>query len=304
MEWHRFTLAKDGQVLAMPCVDIVAFVNGVPDNGGAGFARFLNDFAHNFGGQLRFYRTGDMKRFRAFDAQALEGPAHWFTDPRLLAANMLSFRAHSGGTARDVCPPAVDMTLAGVFEPPRFILRMILPVEWGDEPEQLVSLAQTALAELQLGSGYCGYSLVWEETDTALEEKVLAWAGPLHRRHPGLGYGDAVCLSNAVDRGVVAVNWLTFLGAELVAALGGSDALASSAAAEVSVLPLGQGGVILRAGEAPKLGDVNRKDLLPAYHAVGRLVGPVRATDEALDELLIDAMSEEDAYDWLRRFFV
>jgi hypothetical protein len=304
MEWHRFTLAKGDHVLAMPCVEAVAFVNGLPGNGGAGFARFLNDFAHNFGARLRFYRTGDMKRFRAFDVQAFEGPAHWFADPRLLATNMLSFRVHSGETARDVCPPALDMTLAGAFEPPRFVLRMILPVEWGDEPQQVVSLVQAALAELPLDSGYCGYSLVWEETDTALEEKVFAWAAPLHRRHPGLGYGDAVRLSNAVDQGVVAVNWLTFLGADLVAALGGRDALASNAPAEVSVLPLGQGGVILRAGEAPKLGDLNRKDRLPAYHAVGRLVEPVRAPDEALDELVIKGMSDEAAHDWLRRFFV
>jgi hypothetical protein len=111
-------------------------------------------------------------------------------------------------------------------------------------------------------------------------------------------------LSNAAERGVAAVAWLTLLGPEATAALGGPAALQRSTPAEVSVLPLGKSGVLLRAGTAPQLGDVNRQDLLPACHAVGRLVAPVLAPDEALDDLAIKGMSEEDAHDWLRRFFV
>jgi hypothetical protein len=100
------------------------------------------------------------------------------------------------------------------------------------------------------------------------------------------------------------VSWLTLLGPALTAALGGGDALARNAPAEVGVLPLGQGGAMLRAGEAPALGDANRRDPLPVYQAVGRMVTTVVAPDEALDEVAVDGMQGDDAYDWLRRFFV
>jgi len=303
MDGSRFTHAKNAHVLAMPCLEVVAFAYG-PQDSGAGFARFLRTFCEAFGEHIRFYRTGDMKRFRAFETSALDGPYHWFADPGLLAGKMLGFRAHSGAAARDLFPPAVKMSLLGVFDPPCFVVRMMLPVEWGDAPEEVIALARNALAEFPLSSGYCGYSLVWDEADPALEREVCQWAAPLLRRHPGLGYGDTLTLSNAAEKGVVAVNWLTFLGAGMVATLGGRAALESSAPAGVSVLPLGKDGVLLRAGDAPQFGDVNRQDLLPAVHAVGRLVAPVVAPDDALDDLAIQGMSEEDAHDWLRRFFV
>ena len=53
-----------------------------------------------------------------------------------------------------------------------------------------------------------------------------------------------------------------------------------------------------------QLGDVNRQELLPAYRAVGRLVAPRRATDEAFEDVVIEGMTEENAHDWLRRLFV
>ncbi|MGJ3703000.1 type VI immunity family protein [Variovorax sp. AFSI2.2] len=303
MDWSRFTFEKGDHVLAMPCLEVVAFAYGAPASG-AGFERFLRAFTEAFSDHLRFYRTGDMKRSRTFDAGVLDGPHHWFSDPRLFATKMLGFLAHSGESARNIRPPAVKISLLGVFKPPCFVVRMMLPVEWGSEPEEVMGLVQNALAEFPFKGGHCGYSLVWEETDISLEREVCAWAAPLLRRHPGLGYGDAITLSNAADRGLVAVNWLTFLEAEMAEILGGQAALAHRAPADVSVLPLGKGGVMLRAGDAPQLGDVNRQNLLPAYHAAGQLVAPVTAPDEALDDLAINGMSEEDAHDWLRRFFV
>jgi hypothetical protein len=62
--------------------------------------------------------------------------------------------------------------------------------------------------------------------------------------------------------------------------------------------------VILRAGDAPQIGDVNRQETVPIYGAVGKLVAHVVAPDEALDQIFIKGMSEEAAHDWLRRFFV
>jgi hypothetical protein len=102
----------------------------------------------------------------------------------------------------------------------------------------------------------------------------------------------------------VQVSWLTLLGAEIAADLGGATALKKAAPKQVFVLPVGRGGVLLRAGAAPVVGDVNRHELLPLYRGVGRLVSPRQASEDALNDVTILGMSEEAALDWLQRFFV
>lgn len=302
MDAEKLTLKFDKRVAAVPCLELVAFSFGAPADG-TGFARFLRVFCEAFGDRLSVYRTGDMKRFRPFDAQALEGPRHWFSDPALLATKLLGFEAHAGATGRDIAAPAIDISLMGNFEPQRYVFRMVLPVESGGSPDLVIRLVQDALAEFPLASGYCGYSLLWDR-DPSVDRAICEWAAPLLRRHPGLGYGKPVSITNGSEMGLAVVSWLTLLGPGLTAALSGGDALAQNAPAEVSVLPLSQGGAMLRAGEAPALGDVNRRDPLPVYQAVGRMVAPVVAPDEALDEVAVDGMQGDDAYDWLRRFFV
>jgi hypothetical protein len=300
MDVGKFTLELNDHVAAVPCLELVAFSFGAPAEG-AGFARFLRVFHDAFGDRLRVYRMGDMKRFRPFDDQALEGPRHWFSKPDLMATKMLGFVAHAGATAHDIATPGLHISLMGLHKPQRYVFRMVLPVEMDNSPDKVVRMAQDALADFPLASGYCGYSLLW---DRDVDAKVCEWAAPLLRRHPGLGYGKPIAITNASQMGLAVVSWLTLLGPDLTAALGGRDALARSAPAEVSVLPLGKDGVILRAGAAPALGDVNRQDFLPAYQAVGRLVAPVVAPDEALDEVAVDGMKSEHRHEWLRRFFV
>jgi len=302
MDAGTFTLKFDKRVAAVPCLEVVAFSFGAPADG-AGFARFLRVFCEAFGDRLAVYRTGDMKRFRPFEARALEGPDHWFSEPALLATKVLAFEARAGAIARDIATPAVDIALLGSFEPQRYMFRMALPVDSADEPDQVVRLVQDALAEFPLASGYCAYSLLWDH-DPAVEAATCKWAAPLLRRHPGLNYGEAVSIANASEKGLAVVNWLTLLGPGLAAAMGGVEALARLAPADVNVLPLGPAGALLRAGKAPALGDVNRGDPLPLYHAVGRMLAPVVAPDEALDEVAVKGMQGDEAYEWFRRFFV
>ena len=303
MDKTLFTLMNDDGIVATPCVEIVAFAYGRLENGGAGLARFLRAYTDAFGNQQRFYRTGDMKRFRVQDAKATEGPNHWFSDPAILATKILGYRSHSGTKSGQIQSPAIKMSLGGALDPPRFVLRMALPIAWGDHPDQVIALAQDALAEFPLSSGFSGYSLLWEDSDSLVDREVLQWSIPLMLRHPGLGFGDALIMSNGARHGIAAVNWLTFLGAKATAALGGLEALERNAPEGVSALALGKAGVILRAGDAPQIGDVNRQDTMPVYGAVGKLVADVVAPDEALEQIFIKGMSDEDAHDWLRRFF-
>lgn len=302
MDATKFTLKFDQRVAAVPCLELVAFSFGAPADG-AGFARFLRVFCESFGDRLAVYRTGDMKRFRPFEAQALEGPRHWFSDPKLLASKVLAFEAHAGAATRDIATPALDIALLGNFDPQNYVFRMALPVTSDEDPDGMVRLVQDALAEFPLASGYCGYSLLWDH-DPSVEQDVCEWAAPLLRRYPGLNYGEPVSITNASEKGLAVVNWLTLLGAGLTTAMGGVAGLTQQAPADMSVLPLGSGGALLRAGSSPAVGDLNRKDPLPLYRAVGRMLAPIVASDEALNEVAVDGMEGDEAYEWFRRFFV
>lgn len=303
MDWSTLTLVEGRELLAGPCFEIVAFSYAPPSEVGVGLQRVLHSFVEQFRGRFTYYRTGDMKRCRPFEDRSLEGPFHWFADTKILATKMLGFEVHSGDSDREVAPPSIDFSLLGFDKPPCFVVRMTLPVEAGSAPDRVISFVQDALADFPLASGHAGYSFYWDRTDQPRSSAVPKWQASLLRRHPGLGYDGAIGLSNAADRGVVAVSWLTFLGSAICADLGGLARLRRAAPAALEVLPLGAGGALIQAGVEPQLGDVNRQDLLPAYRAAARLVSPRRTPDDAFEDVGVDGMSEEQADEWLRRFF-
>jgi hypothetical protein len=107
------------------------------------------------------------------------------------------------------------------------------------------------------------------------------------------------------DWGIPHVGWLTMLGAEPVKTLGGYAALAKQAGGVgVQCDSLADGGATLQAGEQLSPGDVNRGDDLPLQHAVGRLIEPVRISDEDIQKAVwIDGFKREEAQAWVKRFF-
>jgi Type VI immunity for VRR-NUC len=302
MDWSSFTLTDGDRTMASPCVEIVAISYGTAAASGKGLDRGLRAFEQRYGKQLKFYRTGDMKAFRPVDARTLAGPYSWFASEKILATKLLLFFAHSGDARTNFHTPAVQLTLWPSHNPPLYLIRMALPVDVANDSDEFVAFVRDALEEFPLEVGFCGYSLFYHPATD--QDEVMRRAAPLLLRHPGLEYGNPTPYTNATDKGVVVVNWLTLLGAKLTTDLGGAKNLAKTAPTGVSVLPLGPGGVLIRAGESPQIGDVNRHDVLPLYHAVGRLVSPRRAPDEALENVSIEGMRGETKNDWLRRFFV
>jgi hypothetical protein len=103
--------------------------------------------------------------------------------------------------------------------------------------------------------------------------------------------------------GLTGINWLTFVGAEHLTALGGIDAIEAQAVAapDVTTQRLG-GGIVLRAGERPRIGDRNKPSAdLDPYREVYRIVEPALFLDEdyAFDE---DDFDGRATVEWLTRF--
>lgn len=162
---------------------------------------------------------------------------------------------------------------------------------------ELEALAVAVAGDLRVRWGAAGHVYSAWELDRygAVREALFAHA----RRHPGFDLGQHATWMPALSERLRTVSWLTVVGPELVAKLPPS-ALATGPTMddEVSVTPCGEG-FVLRAGNAPAAGDVNRDDFPRAYVAADRRLRAVRAA-EGLH--FYAPWSSRTTEAWLRRF--
>ena len=199
---------------------------------------------------------------------------------------------------------------------PCTVLRLTLPL---DHPLAEPAALGRWVANLRLvqsgefASGYAGYALnrhesvVAEDVKVPMNERLAA----LSLRHPGFDWHNTYVIQNRLLPYDVAtrdfvplvkrVNWLTLLSARAVARLDGADRVAHRlrGAPDVAVVPLDGGGLLLRAGPAPQLGDLAAGDTISAYRAVAAVVRPVRL--DAIDGPG-EGFPDDRAQEWLDAF--
>lgn len=147
---------------------------------------------------------------------------------------------------------------------------------------------------------------------------------PFLARFPGLNY--PIPYPKAAEgqgaRKICGISWLTILGAPALAALGGRAHLVERLADAWAVvadeaprpgLPPGiglhdyDGGLLIRAGTHPQMGDVNMGNIPEAYRTVSDALRPIRFEDYQQNPMdLIRVPRPLDAYEetlnWLHRF--
>jgi hypothetical protein len=154
------------------------------------------------------------------------------------------------------------------------MLRIDLDTEWATERyEDAVSLVMKLAKMIPVRSGYAG--LAFQYSKYFLDEGgEHAWKCSM--RHPGIeietphGREFFATLKDSI----YTANWLTLLDQPFVDELGGRKNLARALPSTVRIYETGNG-VILRAGEKPETGDVNRNQKLADYQAVYKVVKPL-----------------------------
>ena len=295
-------LVKDGETVAQVCLDIVAFAFTAKAADPGGFLSFYETFRKHFGGEVRWWQDADMKKRRPVDADSLEMMPFWMSDSETLASPLLGLYFHSGPSAKVVAPPMLNFHFNEVHGGyPMSQHQIVLPSQ--TEAEAVVALVNEALMTFPLLWGHAGYTLYWDELDYDRDRLAKPWTGGHLKRHPGLWSQSPIgSIACRLYNGLQSVSWLTFLGSDYTEKLGGKDALQAQLEGAAEVSPLGQGGCLIKAGDAPELGDVNRQDILPSYRAVWSALEPVRADEDALAELWVDGMEIDDMQAWFKRF--
>lgn len=255
---------------------------------------------------LRWYLTETMKQFKPATPKSFTLPAVWWQEgaPRKDLRQLML----KGGEAHDSVPTWGIFFSSAEREAPSFsmianYLRFSVPAEFLETKYKLFSEFVIAVSNtIPYTCGHAGFVIECNPYDQRDAETA---AYPLAMRHQAVDIATRTRGPWAVrNERIKNVGWLTLIGSLLLEKIGGAKTLQSKASERLHVTSTTHG-VVIRAGERPILGDVNRQEDLQAYYDAYALVEPLH---EGIEELFAPFSMEGDIDEveatlrWLSRF--
>jgi hypothetical protein len=220
------------------------------------------------------------------------------------------WQAYAALASAEAGPEAISVLDAAL--PPSFVRA---------GPDRYLAQVLDWCARLKPMHGLAGFAPIYE---IGMEANYMQETWPFLARFPGLNYPIPypMAAEGQGRRKISGTSWLTILGEDVLAALGGRALLAERLAdgwalaadeAPRPGLPPGMmvhdydGGVLIRAGEHPQMGDINMGNIPETYRAVSDALRPIRFEDYQQNPMdLIRVPRPLDAYEetlnWLHRF--
>ncbi|BCH33439.1 hypothetical protein MesoLjLc_53690 [Mesorhizobium sp. L-8-10] len=251
---------------------------------------------------MRWYMTGAMQKHHRVNSRTFGILNAWLKVERR-PRETIFFELRDGDeyvdTARWRFTVFANSRESFSFEERSNYIQILMPAEiLSDDPEAFAALTHDICDKFPFASGHAGYVL---ERSPYAPNKAYPLAYPLAMRHPGADMSDMFEASYAVkEGGIKGVNWLTALGPPFVKRLGGVAQLRAQLKPDVNMVET-RHGTILRAGERPETGDVNRRRSLPAYRAAFGTIKPVLV--DWYPSFNLQRADEDDLTErWLHRF--
>jgi len=171
-------------------------------------------------------------------------------------------------------------------EQPRFATLIECVIEWAN-----ILLPKHGLA---------GFSVVGPQVDE------YAAVFPVLERYPGLNIATPSNFSIAGGtqyNRIKSINWLTILCDSIVEELGGVDTIRSALEPDCKI-HFYKGGVVIQAGDYPRLGDSETKQIPEIYRKVAKFVKPVTYTNyrRPLFRVPDDMDDVQETIKWVNRF--
>ena len=255
---------------------------------------------------LTFYSTENMTRHKPVTKRVLSMLETWFA-PGAPAREMYKLELKDGEhypfAPKDHFWVSANEEGSSGFENKRAnFIAMAFPPEWGAErTDEMLALMQKLCDLFPYRSAHAGYSFTCSRYH---DEKSQTHAWQQSMRHRGIDIfqfaDDAIAVGHD---GVKGVNWLTVLDAGFVEELGGAKKIRKALPQSVEIIPVGNG-LLFKAGNAPQFGDTNRREFLPEYQAVYKLIKPLieRALARRPSLCLEGSDFEEQTNAWVQRF--
>lgn len=301
-DFDALTRSTGDLVYLKPCLDVVCYWAGSAFDRSAGIVDFYEKSLPLIKESLTFYRTETMAISKRLKKDTLNLIPFWFTKTKT-RRDIYMLNLESGVSADDISDHAFALTAVEAEDESTGFARLILPVEaFEDDFSPFYELAKSLFENMEFAFGSAGYSLNWNDLSNEADLAREAMSG-MRKRYPGLDLSDPSGTKYSAASGFKCVNWLTFLGEDLAVQAGGALKLGKKLGAGVSVETLPHG-LVVRAGEVPTIGDVNRRKGVPLYQQVGKVLAPLRAQNHPPFLGTDGIVDDDETNDWLARFDV
>jgi hypothetical protein len=281
----------EGNVNLRLCADILAFLPGPFRDHAPGLLRFYQTALTLIGDHVRYYLIDGEGRFKKVKADILRALPDW-AEQRVAERNVYGLDLESGKAPDEQSDRAFQMRIADAGTG---FVRLILPAESLLDADRFVAVARDCLDGLRFTSAYGGYAVNVRRTYIGhLEGSKLAM---ISRRFPGVDLNSPLSSARFLDDSLKCVNWLTGIGAPLLERAPDLEGQLPSSATVIKL----QHGILVRASAAASTGDANRRDDLPDYAAVGRVLTPLRIPVQRLGPYG-GVAGMENTRRWLARF--
>ena len=273
--------------LCQPCLRIALF--GTSMGAAPGLTAPFDAFLSRFGEAIGWYRDGfhqaKPKRWPPVEiGTRVQKMRDEIARPKGAVAEFLA-RSPKG----EWRVPGFQYWKTGGVSAPLAILS--LPLDWLDEVGSCgvdSLLREIVMGGFPIASGYAGLSLFWNESYPPGGLNLSEFFRRTLMACPGMMHPVPVAQRQSARTGLVDVGWYTLLGPDLTDKVGGVEGVsarlssASSAASisGIAVEGLPGGAVIIRAGEAPVLGDVGLQDSVSLQCAVGAALSALCDLDQ------------------------
>jgi len=290
-EWLAYVQTKVCLSLA-----VTMYFKHPPEASMPGVLECYDEYLKLAGPQLKWFFSETSTKYRAADAKVLRIPFRRV--PEALAhGREWSWWAWSGEHSEHAAPYQFD-TLFGpepYDESLAVDVRMAFPAEmFAGDFNRFLEIVKGMAQRVPVFHGYAGF-FFGMPLDLMARQGVYQYLFGPGMRFNGIEIDDA----SSVDyrNGIKGVNWLTLLSTEFIEKLGGKESLRAQLSEAIVLHPM-PWGVMIQAGPAPGIGDVNAGDRLPLYREVNRVLRPVRVVDVPS----IGHLGREKTDRWLRRF--
>ncbi len=226
---------------------------------------------------LKFYATENMKRHKEVTARAQNMLKTWLK-PGAPPRPYIMLELKDGPSYNSAPKYRFEVWGSEVGSPSYVskhanLIHLAFPPEWGVERTQdIFNLVVDLCRGFPLQSGHAGFMFHCSQYRER-ESQNHAWAKSM--RYRGIDIYAHPNDKKAVGHdGIKGVGWLTMLCQPFLEQLGGLQDIRKALPSEVEIISVGSVS-ILKAGPKPEIGDMNRRDFLPLYKAVYKVVKPL-----------------------------
>lgn len=282
--------------------ELLAVTSATTPDAADGIASAFKAFAQEHGAGWSYFQLNDSARMRKVVASSRAMVPTWMNDTASLGQPLLGVQMHAGPTSDELQAPDFAFFQDQSADDPCGYLRLSLPADAISNVDDAVTVL-SMLDAYPVSWGFAGYSILWDPGGAESRE-VKRWLRAQLNRYPGLGGGEPLAYMVRQHLGLMRVGWCTLVGEAHLETLGGLESLQTHAEAVqgLSVRSIGSYAAVF-AGDSPSVGDVNRGELLPLHREVGRLLEPIRASRDSMEQVFLEPL-QLDTADYLERFFV